>query len=836
MNRNRKRVMAGAMAVVMTAGGIGAYEYQGAGTEVMAEEGTKESLEAAANAVLEGKEDNSQKASGNTGKDSFKEESVYVKADTAGNVSSATVTEWLKNPESGDFADISGLKDIQNIKGEEEFSKGSGDEITWKSEGSDIYYQGTTDEKLPVNVNISYKLDGKELKAEDLAGKDGKVEIHIDYENRSKEKVEIDGEKVEMYTPFTMVTSMMLPTDEYTNVEIDNGKIMSDADKNIVVGLGFPGLSENLKLKALDLDIPESVTITADVKDASVGPTITVASAEIMEEFDLSDVHDFDSLEASIHELEEASEKLEEGSKEASDGAAKLADGAKEAASGAKELEAGTKEAASGAKELEAGTKEAASGAKELEAGTKEAASGAKELEAGTKEAADGAKALADGSKTLSAGVSELSGKSGVLAEGIVTLSEGVKMYTSGVGELEAASKQLEAGANELSGGTDTLKSGIDAAYNKAAELAGGCSALRELIGGTGSGAAGMAGYLKTADGALTRAQDVLAGVDTSSGQYAVTGTSDAAAVISQMTDGEISAADIQAVIDSYVEAVSVERADPSADISYAVSELYEAQNAIYAAQGTAGGLEDSAQFLEAVNQLNVGAQNLMVSLGGTDGTGGLKGGAVSIAEGISNLSAGISGVSEGATKLNGKSSQLVEGANQLKEGGPQLIAGINALESGAKELASKTDILAAGNQKLWVGANALHSGNQKLADGAGALFSGNQKLADGALALADGNQKLFVGAGALSDGNQKLSDGAGALADGNQKLSDGMSEFKTSGIDKLTEVFDNDIQSVRTRIDTMSDLGKNYKSFGGIKDGMSGSTKFIIETEGVEK
>ncbi len=794
MNRNRKRVMAGAMAVVMTAGGIGAYEYQGAGTEVMAEEGTKESLEAAANAVLEGKEDNSQKASGNTGKDSFKEESVYVKADTAGNVSSATVTEWLKNPESGDFADISGLKDIQNIKGEEEFSKGSGDEITWKSEGSDIYYQGTTDEKLPVNVNISYKLDGKELKAEDLAGKDGKVEIHIDYENRSKEKVEIDGEKVEMYTPFTMVTSMMLPTDEYTNVEIDNGKIMSDADKNIVVGLGFPGLSENLKLKALDLDIPESVTITADVKDASVGPTITVASAEIMEEFDLSDVHDFDSLEASIHELEEASEKLEEGSKEASDGAAKLADGAKEAASGAKELEAGTKEAA------------------------------------------DGAKALADGSKTLSAGVSELSGKSGVLAEGIVTLSEGVKMYTSGVGELEAASKQLEAGANELSGGTDTLKSGIDAAYNKAAELAGGCSALRELIGGAGSGAAGMAGYLKTADGALTRAQDVLAGVDTSSGQYAVTGTSDAAAVISQMTDGEISAADIQAVIDSYVEAVSVERADPSADISYAVSELYEAQNAIYAAQGTAGGLEDSAQFLEAVNQLNVGAQNLMVSLGGTDGTGGLKGGAVSIAEGISNLSAGISGVSEGATKLNGKSSQLVEGANQLKEGGPQLIAGINALESGAKELASKTDILAAGNQKLWVGANALHSGNQKLADGAGALFSGNQKLADGALALADGNQKLFVGAGALSDGNQKLSDGAGALADGNQKLSDGMSEFKTSGIDKLTEVFDNDIQSVRTRIDTMSDLGKNYKSFGGIKDGMSGSTKFIIETEGVEK
>ena len=48
MNRNRKRVMAGAMAAVMAAGTVGAYEYQGLGTEVMAEEETTEALEEAA--------------------------------------------------------------------------------------------------------------------------------------------------------------------------------------------------------------------------------------------------------------------------------------------------------------------------------------------------------------------------------------------------------------------------------------------------------------------------------------------------------------------------------------------------------------------------------------------------------------------------------------------------------------------------------------------------------------------------------------------------------------------------------------------------------------------
>ena len=299
MNRNRK-VIARAMVVAMATSVVGAYNYQNPAGVVMAEEETTELLEQAAGAVLEGNEgtgseegtvtvegsadgqETDQTTDSGSENGLFKEESVYVKADPEGNVDKTTVTEWIKNPESGELADESGLKEIRNIKGEEEFTKGDGNDLKWKSDGNDIYYQGTTNEKLPVDVNISYKLNGKAVKAEDLAGKDGKVEIHIDYENHAKQNVEVKGENVEMYTPFTMVTAMMLPTDEYTNVTIDNGKIMSDADKSIVVGLGFPGLTENLKLNDVDVDIPESVTVTADVKNASVGPTFTMASAEIM--------------------------------------------------------------------------------------------------------------------------------------------------------------------------------------------------------------------------------------------------------------------------------------------------------------------------------------------------------------------------------------------------------------------------------------------------------------------------------------------------------------------------------------------------------------------------
>ncbi|WP_286153390.1 hypothetical protein, partial [Sporofaciens musculi] len=571
MNRNRKRVMAGAMAVVMTVGVAGAYGYQEAGTQVMAKEETTQALEGAANAVLE----ENQTEDGGVEGGMFKEESVYVKADTAGNVSKTTVTEWLKNPENGELADVSGLKDIRNIKGEEEFAKGNGQELTWRSEGSDIYYQGTTDEKLPVDVSISYKLDGKDIKAEDLAGKDGKLEIHIDYKNHLKEQVEIDGEPVEMYTPFTMVTSMMLPTDEYTNVTIDNGKIMSDADKNIVVGLGFPGLTENLKLKELDLDIPESVTITADVKDASVGPTVTVASAEIMEEFDLSDVHDFDSLKDSIHELEDASEKLEEGSKEASDGASQLADGTKMAVSGAKELADGAKEASDGADQLFKGTKEAADGAKTLADGSKSAAKGAKEL--------------ADGAKTLSAGVNELNSKSGELATGVNSLADGVNAYTSGVSSLANGIGETENGAKELAAGAEKLKGSVEAAYSGACTLADGCAALAQAINNIENTAGNLAGNLGAAESSLVNAANALAGADTASQQFAVTGTSEAAAAIANMVGAEVSAAEIQAMIDSYVSAVSVSRFDPSAEISYAMSEINNAQSYINAASAAGG-------------------------------------------------------------------------------------------------------------------------------------------------------------------------------------------------------------------------------------------------------
>ncbi len=118
-----------------------------------------------------------------------KQESVYVNAAADGSVSKITVSDWLKgaNETTGTINDISDLKNISNVKGDETF-KQNGKDVDWSGAGKDIYYQGESDEKLPVDMKITYKLDGKEIAAKDMLGKSGKVEIHVSYTNKSSRK------------------------------------------------------------------------------------------------------------------------------------------------------------------------------------------------------------------------------------------------------------------------------------------------------------------------------------------------------------------------------------------------------------------------------------------------------------------------------------------------------------------------------------------------------------------------------------------------------------------------------------------------------------------------
>ena len=105
-----------------------------------------------------------------------KEETVYVIAGADGKQQSVIVSDWLKNPnKETSLQDVSDLTDIENVKGDETWTA-NGTSLTWDAQGNDIYYQGKSETELPVTMNISYQLDGKDIAPAELAGKSGKVD------------------------------------------------------------------------------------------------------------------------------------------------------------------------------------------------------------------------------------------------------------------------------------------------------------------------------------------------------------------------------------------------------------------------------------------------------------------------------------------------------------------------------------------------------------------------------------------------------------------------------------------------------------------------------------
>ncbi len=289
--------------------------------------------------------------------DSGKEETVYVFTDASGNPQKTLVSNWLKNPDgSQTLTDTSDLSDITNVEGDETYTQ-SGNKLTWQADGDDIYYQGTTSKQAPVSVKLSYQLDGKDISADDLAGKSGHVTIRFDYENNATKNVTINGKNEEIKVPFAMVSGVVLPVDNFKNITVTNGRVLSEGKSNIVVGMAFPGLKESLNMDSAsfkdnvgDYNIPEYVEIEADATDFSLGMTLTVASTDVISQLkDAKDGKiDTSSITDSINELTDASQQLVDGAQQLKDGTAKLRTGTNDLASGGGKLKDGAGELAGG--------------------------------------------------------------------------------------------------------------------------------------------------------------------------------------------------------------------------------------------------------------------------------------------------------------------------------------------------------------------------------------------------------------------------------------------------------------------------------------------------------
>lgn len=794
--------------------------------------------------------------------DVYKEETVYVNADATGNSDEVTVSDWLKNSGSvsGNLTDESILKEIKNVKGDETFTE-NGDQLTWNTAGEDIYYQGTTDKELPVSVKLTYFLDGKEVKPDELKGKSGHLKIQVQYTNNEKKTVTVDGKEEEVYTPFVMMTGMILPNETFSNVTIDNGKVISDGSRNIVVGFGMPGLKDSLDLdeettkEAEDkgVTIPENFEMEADVTDFTMSSTFTVALTDLLDDMDMDNIIDVDSLKDSLNELEDAALELVSGSGTLADGASTLADGVSSYTAGADELNAGIQKYLGSNGELNGSVTEYVNGVGKVVKGVKDYTSGTNAL-------ANGVTSYVAGEQKIAAGAAQLSQLSKGL-EQVQTAVDTLSKAADGKGE---ATDDLVIAANQLAAGTKQLQAvlGSEEVTALLTQVNGMVTTGNELISATESLSAslqtGIATPVANIAAALTGMETQLNAINTQLGTL--------------QSDCETAVADVNAKITDYntkVDAAQAAANTSKTQIANAISALQVQLNAttdesvrdqistaitaLQNAQTAADGL-NNVQKASAItvsvptfdlSAITSGAATLQTNLKTFKETAAAlqqqlpemqkKLDAIAAAkdslpsDSISQLTASVTQLNQGMQGLNTGLGTLSGGLGQLNTSVqaqfPTAIQGITELNGGFMQLGSY-------NTSLLSGAEKLKGSSSTLAAGAGTLQSGTNQIASGLNTLGS---QMSAGAAKLSANSNALREGASSLSEGAKKLADGMDQFDKEGTSKLKSTVEDEFGDVLDRLKALTSDDCTYNTFSGKDSKMDGSVKFVIETEAIE-
>ena len=264
-----------------------------------------------------------------------KDESVYVNLNSDGEMEKYTVSDWIHSDKSGSVVyDKSELNNIKNVKSDIKPNK-SGESLIWDMEGSDLYYQGTTNKDIPIDVNIKYYYEDKEIEPEDLAGKSGKVKIEININNKSSKEVEINGKQRNIYTPFLVAGEISFPNDKFSNITTDGGVMISEGNNDMVTFTKTPGIKDSLEFDSIPFDknlekfdkikkmTDGKITVEADVEEFSLGPIMIMAASDSSILEDLDSASNLSEYRDMLSQMKDNYDKIIEGETKLNDGISK---------------------------------------------------------------------------------------------------------------------------------------------------------------------------------------------------------------------------------------------------------------------------------------------------------------------------------------------------------------------------------------------------------------------------------------------------------------------------------------------------------------------------------
>lgn len=246
-----------------------------------------------------------------------KEENVYIKLNEYGEKENITVSEHLYNFSEKTVNDKSKLLNIKNVNGNEKYTQ-NGNNLVWKTNGNDIYYQGKYEKELPISLSVKYYLNNEEKNIDDMLGKKGNIKIVLTYSNTSYKNVTINGKQEKMYVPYAIVTTSILNNNENKNIKVTNGKIINNGKSSVITAISSPGLYESLKID--DLKDIDKVEITYDTDNFELSSIYSVATTNLFDETNLDMYGQINDLYKSIELLQSNMDTIVNASKKLGDG------------------------------------------------------------------------------------------------------------------------------------------------------------------------------------------------------------------------------------------------------------------------------------------------------------------------------------------------------------------------------------------------------------------------------------------------------------------------------------------------------------------------------------
>lgn len=639
------------------------------------------------------------------------EEKVYVQADAAGRPTKKTVEVALKKIRGEDLIeDCSNLRDIKNTEGDEEFSEAGEGRYLWENHGEEIRYKGESDQPLPVDVKITYYLEGTEVTPAQIAGKTGAVRIRFDYDNHTD-------------VPFMVLSSAILSGDVFSDIEVTNGRILDLGDQKAVIGFAFPGLMDSLQLANYEpteeLDLPEYVEIEARAVDFALDFTATVVSTGLFDELEDEDLKDLEDMADDMDELTDASSELADAAGELADGGATFGEYLDQYFGGLSKISEGSSALDEGLTLLGQNIGKLTKGAGQLEKGLgqMEQSLGQIDLSSLSSEESKEASAQAqEALQTLAQAGGDLAGQlEGISAsvEGLQSLFETLQSYVEKTESLKTAVDENP--APDLTGQAEDLAQSLeDAAKEQAREQAQ--EAAQNAAADAVQEAAEQAANA-TADGAKDAAEQriresgALDGLGLTDEQIGAVKSQlieeirgDIAANTGDLPEINVEAEEIEISLDDLL-AETLAGIQTELDAQYGsikeardevpdmempdLSTLDPAQLEALSAtmqemQGALGVIGEYAQGLSTVQD---SLEQLAQGMGQMKtGVTALSQGSRGLTEGLTQFETAIGTAAEGSSQLNTALSQVSAAGGKLGSAYWQLVDGMNAFADGVSE------------------------------------------------------------------------------------------------------------------------------------------------------